>query len=215
MELLKRFCRIMIIPIYREDRGDTMGRKNVYILLTDTGTVLNRLIKFYTKQPYNHASIGFDINLSEVYSFGRKTASNPFVAGFAKEDIKENLFRQAGCAIYSLVVTEEQWARMNRFIRDIEAREEEYRYNLFGLVGVMLRKPINRRNAFFCSQFVAYVLKECNIFQFDRPISLVAPNDFLEIPELKLIYQGQLSDYPNQEMNEKIVKSVPFVTIDM
>ncbi len=98
------------------------------------------------------------------------------------------------CAIYSLVVTEEQWARMNRFIRDIEAREEEYRYNLFGLVGVMLRKPINRRNAFFCSQFVAYVLKECNIFQFDRPISLVAPNDFLEIPELKLIYQGQLSD---------------------
>ncbi|MBO0992842.1 hypothetical protein [Bacillus sp. SD088] len=192
-----------------------MGGKNVYILLTDTGTILNRLIKLYTRQPYNHASIGFDFNLTEVYSFGRKTANNPFMAGFAKEDVKERLFREADCVVYSMVVTEEQWMRMNRFIRDIEERKEEYRYNLFGLIGVMLRMPIKRRNAFFCSQFVAYVLKECDILHFDQPISLIAPNDFQEIPTLKLVYQGKLRDYLTMLMNERSVESVPFMSIEI
>ncbi|GIN58509.1 hypothetical protein [Lederbergia ruris] len=192
-----------------------MGGKKVYILLTDTGTILNRLIKLYTKQPYNHASIGFDLNLSEVYSFGRKTASNPFVAGFAKEDVKESLFRQADCVIYSLVVTEDQWKRLNHFIQAIESRKGDYRYNLFGLLGFMLRKPIKRRNAFFCSQFVAYVLKECNILEFDRSISLIAPNDFQEIPTLELVYQGKLGDYSTRFMNESLVESVPFISIEM
>lgn len=42
----------------------------IYLLLSDTGTVLTKLIKTYTKMPYNHASIAFDSKLREVYSFG-------------------------------------------------------------------------------------------------------------------------------------------------
>ena len=37
-----------------------MIEKKVYILLTDTGTLFTKLIKLYTKKPYNHASISFD-----------------------------------------------------------------------------------------------------------------------------------------------------------
>ena len=54
-----------------------MIEKKIYILLTDTGTLFTNLIKLYTKKPYNHASISFDSKLSEVYSFGRKTARKP------------------------------------------------------------------------------------------------------------------------------------------
>ena len=46
--------------------------KKVYILLTDTGTLFTKSIKTYTKAPYNHASISFDVGLEELYSFGRK-----------------------------------------------------------------------------------------------------------------------------------------------
>jgi hypothetical protein len=59
-----------------------MTEKKVYILLTNTGSFLTKLIKLYTKKPYNHASIAFDYELSEVYSFGRKTARNPVIGGF-------------------------------------------------------------------------------------------------------------------------------------
>ncbi|MED4476449.1 hypothetical protein [Oceanobacillus caeni] len=44
-----------------------MTERKVYILLTDTGTFFTKLIKLYTKKPYNHASISFDSELSEVY----------------------------------------------------------------------------------------------------------------------------------------------------
>lgn len=46
--------------------------KEIYVLLTDTGTVLTKIIRSFTKDPLNHASIAFDQDLNEVYSFGRK-----------------------------------------------------------------------------------------------------------------------------------------------
>ena len=88
-----------------------MTEKKIYILLTDTGTLFTKFIKLYTKKPYNHASLSFDSELSEVYSFGRKTARNPFIGGFVKEDVNEGLFKQANCAIYSLTVNDVQFKR--------------------------------------------------------------------------------------------------------
>src|SRR5690554_5588184 len=95
-------------------KGDwmNMGEKTFYIILTDTGTFFTRMIKLYTKKPYNHASISFDSILKDVYSFGRKTPRNPFIGGFVKEDITGGIFKQARCAIYSCTATEEQIDRM-------------------------------------------------------------------------------------------------------
>src|SRR3954453_12785465 len=136
-----------------------MGEKEIYLLLTDTGTILTRLIKSYTKKPYNHASIVFDTELVEVYSFGRKTAKNPYIGGFVREDIHSILFKQADCAIYSLTITNDEFQKMYQYIQEIAAQKEYYRYNFIGLFGVPFNKPIKRKNAFFCSQFVASVLK--------------------------------------------------------
>lgn len=172
-----------------------MTVKKGYILLTDTGTVLAKLIKFYTKKPFNHASITFDSELNEVYSFGRKSAANPFVGGFAKEDMKTNLFNQANCAIYCFEGTEHQFERMQRYIKNIEAQEHQYRYNLLGLFGFILNKPIKRNKAFFCSQFVATVLKQGNLVEFEKPLALISPNDLKEVFKLHLVYQGKLKDY--------------------
>lgn len=172
-----------------------MKRKKVYILLTDTGTILTRLIKLYTNERFNHASIAFDSDLSEVYSFGRKSTRNPFVGGFVKEDMTSSLFNRADCVIYSLEVTEEQFDMMKQFVREIEACQDQYRYNFLGLFGFLINRPIERKNAFFCSQFVASVLNECDTINFDTPFSLIAPKDLQNRSELKLVYQGKLKDY--------------------
>ncbi|MGM0901595.1 MAG: hypothetical protein ACQEXB_10930 [Bacillota bacterium] len=178
-----------------------MTTKRGYILLTDTGTVFTKLIKLYTKKPYNHASIAFDSDLSEVYSFGRKTINNPFIGGFVKEDVMSTLFIQAECAIYSFEVTEAQSEKMKHYIQEIEAEKEHYRYNFLGLFGFILNKPIKRKKAFFCSQFVASVLKVGNIIDFEKPVSLVAPNDLQKLSNLQLEYQGKLEDYPNTNVD--------------
>lgn len=181
-----------------------MKNKKIYILLTDTGTLFTRLIKSFTKKPYNHASISFDSDLSEVYSFGRKTARNPFIGGFVKENVKAGLFRHADCVIYSIDVTEDEVEKMRKYINNIEAQNELYRYNLIGLFGVLFNKPIKRNNAFFCSQFVASVLKECDVCDFEKSPSLIAPNDFQNIAKLQFVYEGKLKAYKNQRIVEKV-----------
>ena len=176
-----------------------MGEKQVYILLTKTGSLLTKMIKLYTKKPYNHASIAFDRNLSEVYSFGRKTARNPFIGGFVMEDVRNGLFKQADCALYSITVSDDQIQNMKHYLQDIEARKKQYRYNFLGLFGVMLNKPLKRKNAFFCSQFVAFVLMESAIMDFEKPLALIAPHDLQSVPAVQLVYEGKLKAYLNDD----------------
>jgi len=172
-----------------------MAEQKVYILLTDTGTLLTRMIKLYTKDPYNHASISFDPSFVEVYSFGRKTPRNPFIGGFVKENIRTSFFREVNCAIYSCTVTNAQLKEMNIFIKKIEKRKHLYRYNLLGLFAVTLNKQWSRKYSFFCSQFIATVLQECEIINFTKPLSHITPQDLIEVTGFQLEYQGNIEEF--------------------
>lgn len=170
----------------------------IYIVLTDTSSILSKLIQLYTKEPYNHASISLDDELNEVYSFGRKQVGNPFNGGFVKEDMKRGLFTHAKCAIYSLMITDNQLEKMKRYIHEIEKQQEEYRYHFLGLFGFLFHRPIYKEKAFFCSQFVATMLNKCHVIDFDQPLTLVAPSDLQEIAALKLEFEGELKAYVQQ-----------------
>lgn len=174
-----------------------MTMKKAYILLTDTGTVLTRCIKLFTKKPYNHASLALDIDLNEVYSFGRKSASNPFNGGFVKEDMNTKIFQQANCTLYSFEVTEKQYNDIKQFIKSFENQKEDYNYNILGLFGFIFNKPIGRKNSYFCSQFVATVLKENEVAQFEKTPALIAPHDFQQISNFQLVFEGNLKNYLN------------------
>jgi hypothetical protein len=170
----------------------------VYIVLTDTGTLLTKTIKQVTKQPLNHASIAFTKELDTAVSFGRKSVNNPFIGGFVREDMKGKLFSEATCAIYSCSVSEFEYKQMQRFVHQIEQRQHNYKYNFIGLFGVLLNKRINRNRAFFCSEFVTTVLNSGGISIKNKPACLVKPGDFMDCSDFRLIYQGQLSSYITQ-----------------
>lgn len=180
-----------------------MGEKKVYLLLTDTGSLFAKLIKSYTKKPFNHASIAFDQELLDVYSFGRKNPRNPFLAGFVKEDIQSVLFHRAQCAIYAMTVTDRQFYKMKQYVQIMYEHKEHFHYNLLGLFGLVLNKPIQRENAFFCSQFVARILEDCDIMKFEKDFSLIAPHDLPVAIPFECIYEGALSDYRNQFVKTK------------
>ena len=179
-----------------EDVGVT--DKKVYILLTDTGTLFTRVIRLYTKANYNHVCIGFDRSLEILYSFGRKKPSNPFIAGFVNESIRQGIyeiFSETSCSLYCFEVNRKTYNRIKRNIRKFEKERDKYSYNLIGLLGVMYSIPIQRRYSYFCSQFVATVLKNSGIDFFNKSPALVAPHDFENIKQLRLIYRGKLKDY--------------------
>lgn len=171
-----------------------MGR-TIYIVLTDTGTLLSKAIGLYTKKHLNHTSIAFDKQLNEMYSFGRKQPHNPFVGGFVRENAREGIFQDANCAIFTCQVSESEYAKMRNKIRLIERDKELYKYNFIGLFGVAVNKGIQREHAFFCSQFVAMVVNEGGLQMFNIAPSLVQPHHFSQLPSLEPVFEGDLQTY--------------------
>ena len=107
----------------------------VYILLTDTGTLFTKSIKKYTKAPYNHASISFDPELNDMYSFGRKKPNNPIHGGFVKEDIFTGTYSKypnTTCVIYKLEVTDRDIEKMKRVLNIFIKNQNKFLYNLIG-----------------------------------------------------------------------------------
>ena len=171
--------------------------KDIYILLSNTGTLFTKSIRLYTKAPYNHTSLSLNEDLSEIYSFGRKNPINPFVAGFVKENETGiyNYYKETTCEIYKLKVDAAKYEKIKMRIMLFERNKESYTYNLIGLLGIIANRPVKRKKAYFCSQFVDVVLEQSGIKLFDKPAELVTPRDFQCCSELKFIYGGRLLDY--------------------
>ncbi|WP_379128390.1 hypothetical protein [Paenibacillus sp. sgz500958] len=171
---------------------------SVFILLTNTGTLFTKLIQGYTKAPYNHASISFNRELSELYSFGRKHPSNPLNGGFVKEDIKTGTFSKypnTTCVIYELQVSEREVEKMKRVLQLFIRKNSKYLYNILGVIGVALHEPVEFSNSYFCSQFVAEILERSGIKLWNKLPALVTPDDFRRSDRLQLVYEGVLSKY--------------------
>lgn len=178
-----------------------MREKTIYFLFTDTGTYLSRAINYCTKQTLNHVSIGFDPDLTEVYSFGRKRPRNPFMGGFVREDIRSKFLKDSNCAVYAYHFTEEEWDSILRNIKEIEAQKDNYKYNLLGLLGILLQIEINRTDALFCSQFVATVLRDVPSLQLNKPYCFITPADIRDLLGMHLVYQGRLGNYQQDFAN--------------
>lgn len=185
--------------MYDRQRDDEQQEKSIYILLTDTGTLFTTMIKRFTAAPYNHASLAFDAGLSELYSFGRKRPTNPFSGGFVEEDVYAGTFSHypdTRCTLLRLRVTSRQLAAARLVVEKFKREQAQYRYNLVGLLGVLLDFDTGTDKAYFCSQFVAEALRKADITLWERPSSLVTPDHFRTHGGLETVYEGRLYDYP-------------------
>ncbi len=177
---------------------DEEYRRDIFIVLTQTQTYPARAIRFYTHEPYAHASIAFDEDLEEMYSFARRGIYNPFNAGFIREHIDQGVFGRyvsTTCGIYQLGVTEKQYIRIRKEVEVFNQNKDVYSYNYLGLLGAAFNIPVCSKQKYFCSQFVAYILEQSDIHIFDKSYGLVKPRDIRINPYLKTIYQGVLSEY--------------------
>lgn len=169
--------------------------KAIYIVLTDTGTLLSKAIGMYTQKDLNHASIAFDEQLTEIYSFGRKQQYNPFLGGFVRENVETGIFEQAACAVYRCEVSTEAYVRIRQKIVQFEMNQDDYKYNFIGLFGVALNREIIRKRAYFCSQFVATVMQESEMHRLMTNPCLTMPHHLACLPHMELVYKGDLQNY--------------------
>lgn len=172
--------------------------QELYIVISQTGTLLSRILRLITGAEYNHASIGLTPDLELMYSFGRKKPYNPLYGGFVIESPHFGTFKRFSntkVIVLSLKVESEKYKAIEELIHTMVACKKEYGYNYLGLGFAAFKKPYKCHNRYYCSEFVKYILQKHEIKGADKLKEIVEPIHFLSLPEVTNIYCGKLKDY--------------------
>ena len=177
-----------------------MNKKRVYIILTQTGTVMSRLLKLMYRAEYNHVSVCLNENIEPMLSFGRLNPYNAFKGGFVRESVNYGTFKRfhkTRAKILEVTVTKEAYDNMASYIRQVESGKENYKYNYKGLVYAFFGIHKTYENRYYCSEFVREVLLKGEKKLCDKLPSIIHPTDFLLL-EHTVVYEGLLKNYSNE-----------------
>jgi len=179
--------------------------KRIYIVFTYTGTILAKIVKFYTNDKFSHVSIALDEDLNEMYSFGRLNPYNPFWGGFIHEKINcgtYKRFKNTKAEIFSMTISEKQYETIRKTINFMNKNKKYYRFNVIGLFAVCINRKIKFKHSFYCAEFVKYLLDKAKIKN-DLPL-IIKPEDFKSLT-MEREYAGKLNDYKNAKTKKTVV----------
>ena len=167
-----------------------MGQRNLFILLTQFPGRESRLLRWYTRCPYTHVSIGLDEDMNTFYSFVMK--------GFIVEDISR--YNRPGrkpflCELYSMEVSEQTYQEVRSHINAFVRNRKKLHYSKLGLALSLAGIPLKIKNGYICSYFVAEILDKCTDAKLKRHTMLCMPKDFSRSRDLQMVFRGDLHHY--------------------
>ncbi|MCH5267259.1 MAG: hypothetical protein J1E62_02850 [Lachnospiraceae bacterium] len=174
------------------------SQKEIYIVISQTGSIVSRIIRSVTGAVYNHASISLDPSLDTMYSFGRIHAYNPIWGGYVKESPNYGAFRrfrQAEVMVLAIKVNNAQYEGIKSKLEAMYDERGQYHYNYAGLFLALFHKPYRGKNHYTCSEFVRDVLEQFQVIEKDEFLGIVHPMNFMKLPDQKMVYRGRLSEY--------------------
>lgn len=154
--------------------GKTMENKyTLSVLFVNYEDFWSKVVYYVLGRGYGHASIGVDQNgvdqNDEVYwSFNFK--------GFRKEKPKKNEAIVSKSVCYKLSVTKEEYDKVVEMIEEFQSRRFEWKYNLAGLLLSRINIKRQKKDHYFCSEFVAEMLQRANIVEFNKNVAHYLPN---------------------------------------
>ena len=175
-----------------------MRRKSIYIILSQTGTVLSKVLKFFTGAEYNHASIALDPSLSKMYSFGRLNPYNPFIGGFVEEGVNKGTFKRfskTDALVLKVDVDFNTFTNISYLLQFFAKNKTKFHYNYLGLLLAFFKKDYAPPRHYYCSQFVRTCLACFNIENSTALPKIIKPIDFLKLSNSEIIYKGFLKNY--------------------
>ena len=144
-----------------------------------------RFLSWYSKYPYTHTSIGFEEDMDTFYIFISKGFLVESITRYEKPDRPS-----FPCALYELEVSETVYNKLKKEVMVYKENKGNFKYSTLGLVLCFLKIPYQRKNKYFCSEFVAEVLHKCEAIKLNKRSSLYFPKDFLKHKEIKLVFEG-------------------------
>ena len=163
----------------------------IYVLLTRSSTAYSRLIRAVTGDEYTHVSLGLGDGAEELYSFSRKRARLPLPSPIMREDIAGGYMSRhprTKCALYRIRTDERHYLAVRRRVENMYAEQGRYHYSILGAALCKLDIAHERAEHYFCSQFVAGLLRDSGALEL-----------FARLPELEKIYSGPILYAPGAE----------------
>lgn len=162
-----------------------MTYKKIYVLMTQYPGYDAKFLSWYSRFPYTHTSVGFEEDMDTFYTFVSK--------GFLVESITR--YEKPGrpsfpCALYEIKVSEKVYNKLKEIVLTYKDNKADFKYSTLGLVLCFLKIPYKREKHYFCSQFVAEVLHNCEAVKLKKKSTLYFPKDISKLSELELVFQG-------------------------
>lgn len=173
-------------------------QNTIYIVISQTGTALSRILKFITGAKYNHASISLVPDLEVMYSFGRTNPYNPFHGGFVVESPHHGTFKRFSgtkVEVLSIHVSEGQYINLGQMLEGMVKHKKNYHYNYVGLFLAGAKIHYRRANTYYCSEFVKEMLVRNGIRSARSLDDIIEPMQFLTLPDANHVFSGRLKDY--------------------
>lgn len=171
----------------------------IYLVISQTGTLPSRILKAVTGAEYNHISISLGPELTRMYSFGRRQLYNPIWGGFVVESIYAGTFKRfpnTRAVVLAIPVSREVYDGLLTTLEKMAADRTAYAYDLLGLFLAGLHICFHRQRHYYCSAFVKELLLRYHVEGVGQLPDIVQPVHFLTLPRGRRIFRGYLRDYP-------------------
>lgn len=175
--------------------------REIYIVVSQTGTILSRILKGVTKAEYNHVSLSLEKGLGTMYSFGRLHAYNPWIGGFVMESPHWGTFKrfqETKAIVLSVPVSQAQYEEMEEFLQQMYSEKRKYHYNYLGVMLAMFSIVYQQENSYYCSEFVRDTLDRFFVVDAQCFEAIVKPQDFLCVCGENVVFSGNLQNYARQ-----------------
>lgn len=180
--------------------------KTLYIFLSRTESIVSKIVRFFTRTVYTHASIAFDKELVFLYSSGRKKGIKMFPAGPCQESLYRGFFERdphTPCVLYALSVPDEVYSKARAEVDFFMEHIDDYKFSVLGVIACKLGIKWTRKNKYFCSQFVAEILNRSGAVKLPKEPSLMHPRDYQSLPNIEKLYEGTIGDI-KQKIKETV-----------
>lgn len=142
--------------------------KNIFILFTQYKDRFAQFLSVVRHHRYTHVSLSIKDDYSVFYSFN--------VRGFCSETLERH--RKHGItqsALYQLQVTDDTYHKIKREIKKAFISRAAMKYSFLGVALNLLHIPFHWKNRYFCSEFIAALLKKSGAIRLCKPPSLYLP----------------------------------------
>lgn len=178
---------------------DCSSTVQIYLVLSQTGSLLSQVLRVATGAEYNHVSLSLSPDLVRMYSFGRRHPYNPFWGGFVVETVHGGTFKRfAGtkAVVISIPVSREAYDGILHTLEGMLSEQATYHYDFLGLLLAAVHIHYRRYRCLYCSAFVKELLQRYRVEGVGQLPDIVQPVHFLALPHGHRIFRGYLRDYP-------------------